>query len=58
MIVLPEPQKEGGIPLMEAISKRRSDREFSIHYYGGWGYPYYGYGWGWGYPGPYYGWGW
>ena len=29
-IVLPEPQKEGGIPLMEAISKRRSDREFSI----------------------------
>lgn len=28
-IVLPEPQKEGGIPLMEAISKRRSDREFS-----------------------------
>jgi SagB-type dehydrogenase family enzyme len=28
-IELPEPQKEGGIPLMEAISKRRSDREFS-----------------------------
>jgi hypothetical protein len=28
------------------------------YYYGGWGYPYYGYGWGWGYPGPYYGWGW
>ncbi len=28
-IVLPEPQKEGGIPLMEGISKRRSDREFS-----------------------------
>lgn len=28
-IVLPAPQKEGGIPLMEAISKRRSDREFS-----------------------------
>jgi nitroreductase len=28
-IVLPEPQKEGGIPLMEAISKRRSDREFA-----------------------------
>jgi SagB-type dehydrogenase family enzyme len=28
-IVLPDPQKEGGIPLMEALSKRRSDREFS-----------------------------
>jgi SagB-type dehydrogenase family enzyme len=28
-IVLPEPQKEGGVPLMEAISRRRSDREFS-----------------------------
>lgn len=28
-IILPAPQKEGGIPLMEAISKRRSDREFS-----------------------------
>jgi hypothetical protein len=28
-IALPEPQKEGGIPLMVAISKRRSDREFS-----------------------------
>ncbi|RTL85736.1 MAG: SagB/ThcOx family dehydrogenase [Hyphomicrobiales bacterium] len=28
-IILPEPQKEGGIPLMEAISKRRSDREFA-----------------------------
>jgi SagB-type dehydrogenase family enzyme len=28
-IALPTPQKEGGIPLMEAISKRRSDREFS-----------------------------
>jgi hypothetical protein len=28
-IVLPEPQKEGGIPLMEGISKRRSDREFA-----------------------------
>jgi SagB-type dehydrogenase family enzyme len=28
-IVLPDPQKEGGVPLMEALSKRRSDREFS-----------------------------
>lgn len=28
-IALPEPHKEGGIPLMEALSKRRSDREFS-----------------------------
>jgi nitroreductase len=28
-ITLPTPQKEGGIPLMEAISKRRSDREFA-----------------------------
>jgi SagB-type dehydrogenase family enzyme len=28
-IVLPAPQKEGGVPLMEAISERRSDREFS-----------------------------
>jgi SagB-type dehydrogenase family enzyme len=28
-IVLPEPQKKGGIPLMEGISKRRSDREFA-----------------------------
>ena len=28
-IVLPEPQREGGIPLMEGISKRRSDREFA-----------------------------
>jgi SagB-type dehydrogenase family enzyme len=28
-IELPAPQKEGGVPLMEAISKRRSDREFS-----------------------------
>lgn len=29
IIPLPEPQKEGGVPLMEALSKRRSDREFS-----------------------------
>ena len=29
IIALPEPQKEGGVPLMEALSKRRSDREFS-----------------------------
>jgi hypothetical protein len=28
-IALPVPQKEGGMPLMEAISKRRSDREFA-----------------------------
>lgn len=28
-IALPKPQREGGIPLMEAMSKRRSDREFS-----------------------------
>jgi nitroreductase len=28
-IILPTPQKEGGVPLMDAISKRRSDREFS-----------------------------
>jgi SagB-type dehydrogenase family enzyme len=28
-IILPAPQKEGGIPLMEAISRRRSDREFA-----------------------------
>ena len=28
-IALPAPQKEGGMPLMEAISKRRSDREFA-----------------------------
>ncbi len=28
-IKLPAPQKEGGIPLMEAISRRRSDREFA-----------------------------
>lgn len=28
-ILLPAPQKEGGVLLMEAISKRRSDREFS-----------------------------
>jgi SagB-type dehydrogenase family enzyme len=28
-IILPAPQKEGGIPLMEAISRRRSDREFT-----------------------------
>lgn len=27
-IALPPPQKEGGMPLMEAISKRRSEREF------------------------------
>ena len=27
-IVLPEPQKEGGMPLMEAIAKRKSDRQF------------------------------
>lgn len=28
-IALPPPQKEGGMPLMEAISKRRSEREFA-----------------------------
>lgn len=28
-IALPTPQKEGGMPLMEALSKRRSDREFA-----------------------------
>ncbi|MFZ0453292.1 MAG: SagB/ThcOx family dehydrogenase [Ignavibacteriaceae bacterium] len=28
-IKLPEPQKEGGIPLMEALSKRKSSRNFS-----------------------------
>jgi len=28
-IALPAPQKEGGMPLMEAISKRRSDRDFA-----------------------------
>ena len=28
-IALPAPQKEGGMPLMEALSKRRSDREFA-----------------------------
>jgi SagB-type dehydrogenase family enzyme len=28
-IELPLPQKEGGMPLMEAISKRRSEREFA-----------------------------
>jgi nitroreductase len=28
-IVLPQPQKEGGMPLMEALSKRKSTREFS-----------------------------
>ncbi len=28
-IALPAPQKKGGMPLMEAISKRRSDREFA-----------------------------
>jgi SagB-type dehydrogenase family enzyme len=28
-ITLPRPQQEGGMPLMEAISKRRSTREFS-----------------------------
>ena len=28
-IPLPAPEKEGGMPLMEAISKRRSDREFA-----------------------------
>ncbi len=28
-IALPLPQKEGGMPLMEAISKRRSEREFA-----------------------------
>ena len=28
-IALPPPEKEGGMPLMEAISKRRSDREFT-----------------------------
>jgi SagB-type dehydrogenase family enzyme len=28
-IALPPPRKEGGMPLMEAISKRRSDREFT-----------------------------
>lgn len=28
-IILPQPQKEGGMPLMEALSKRKSTREFS-----------------------------
>ena len=28
-IVLPAPQKSGGLPLIEAISKRHSGREFS-----------------------------
>ncbi len=28
-IVLPDPRKDGGMPLMEALSKRRSAREFS-----------------------------
>lgn len=28
-IVLPQPQKKGGMPLMEALSKRQSTREFS-----------------------------
>ncbi len=28
-IKLPEPQKSGGMPLMEALSKRKSSREFS-----------------------------
>jgi SagB-type dehydrogenase family enzyme len=28
-INLPEPQKEGGMPLMEALSKRKSTRDFS-----------------------------
>jgi SagB-type dehydrogenase family enzyme len=28
-IALPPPQREGGMPLMEAISKRRSEREFA-----------------------------
>jgi len=28
-IALPPPQREGGTPLMEAISKRRSEREFA-----------------------------
>lgn len=27
-IVLPEPQKKGGMPLMEAFAKRKSDRQF------------------------------
>ena len=29
MIILPAPDKEGGLPLMEAISKRHSAREFA-----------------------------
>jgi SagB-type dehydrogenase family enzyme len=29
IIALPSPQREGGVPLMEALSKRRSDRAFS-----------------------------
>ena len=29
VIKLPEPKKTGGIPLMDALSKRHSDREFS-----------------------------
>lgn len=28
-IILPQPQKTGGMPLMEALSKRKSTREFS-----------------------------
>jgi len=28
-IALPAPQREGGMPLMEALSRRRSDREFA-----------------------------
>ena len=28
-IVLPKPKTEGGIPLMEAVAKRKTDREFS-----------------------------
>jgi SagB-type dehydrogenase family enzyme len=30
-IVLPEPRKDGGIPLMEAINKRKSTRDFSSY---------------------------
>lgn len=29
-IVLPAPQREGGLPLMEALMKRRSSRKFSV----------------------------
>ena len=30
-IDLPQPQKTGGMPLMEALSNRKSTREFSCH---------------------------